>query len=59
MNNITDKQWTELQLKICELQQRMHFMKQQFEYQLAAMENQIKRINDIFADAGNGNNDEK
>ena len=59
MDRITDKQWTELQLKICELQQRMHFMKQQFEYQLAAMENQIKRINDIFADAGNGNNDEK
>ena len=48
MNNITDKQWTELQLKICELQQRMHFMKQQFEYQLAAMENQIKRISGMF-----------
>ena len=57
MNNITDKQWTELQLKICELQQRMHFMKQQFEYQLAAMENQIKRVNDMFDDSQASEND--
>ena len=59
INRVIDSDWKELQLKICELQQRMEFMRQQFQYQLAAMQNQVERINDIFADAGNGNNDEK
>ena len=50
MNRITDKQWTELQLKICELQQQMEFMRQQFQYQLAEIGNQIDWINEIFDD---------
>ena len=48
MNNITDQQWKELQLKICELQQRIEFMKQEFQFQLAVLENQVDRINDMF-----------
>ena len=50
MNRITDEQWKELQLKICELQQRIEFMRRQFEYQMAVTENQIDRISDIFSD---------
>ena len=55
MNRITDEQWKELQLKICELQQRMEFMRRQFEYQLAVIENQMGRIDDMFAGAGGHN----
>ena len=57
INRVIDSDWKELQLKICELQQRMEFMRRQFQYQLAAMQNQVDRISDMFADAGNGSDD--
>ena len=49
---ITDQQWTDLQLKICELNQRIEFMRQQFQYQLEEIDNQVNRINNMFGDAG-------
>ena len=54
INRVIDSDWKELQLKICELQQRMEFMRRQFQYQLAAMQNQVDRIGDMFEDTGTG-----
>ena len=48
MTDIKDSDWKKLQLQVCELQQRMEFLRQMFEFQLAAMQNQVDRVNDMF-----------
>lgn len=54
MNKLTDQQWKELHLKIAELNQKFEFMKQQLQFQVVVIGNQIDRINDIFEDADTG-----